>query len=94
MTQSALQYLDGHTLLHRSGGERVPDLADKLLEQHSIDGCRPIAAQLEQQLLMRPIQRTVRHVAKPPSTQRARHASDRAGDLWRKLNNTGRSFRL
>lgn len=29
---------------------RIHDLADKLLEQHSIDGCRPIAAQLEQQL--------------------------------------------
>ena len=29
---------------------RIHDLADKILEQHSIDGCRPIAAQLEQQL--------------------------------------------
>lgn len=29
---------------------RIHDLAYKLLEQHSIDGCRPIAAQLEQQL--------------------------------------------
>ena len=29
---------------------RIHDLADKLLEQHSMDGCRPIAAQMEQLL--------------------------------------------
>lgn len=29
---------------------RIHDLAGKILEQYSVDGCRPIAAQLEQQL--------------------------------------------